>query len=114
MLELYKGTTLFMHADTLNSPESFHYEPAGGVPAGTTTRSRSATSTTRRTRPWATPRTYTATVNGDASPAPPAYLARWKVFPANSPPLHTIDGFPWNHPDTDTRETWCWRGGTGL
>ena len=114
VLELYKGTTLLMHADTLNSPESFHYEPAGGVPAGADYSIKvcdfdSATNND----PWAAPRTYTATVTGDASPAPPAYLARWKVFP-NSPPLHTIDGFPWNHPDTDTRETWCWVAATGC
>jgi hypothetical protein len=35
------------------------------------------------------------------------------VFPAN-PPLHTLDAFPWNHPDTDTREVWCWRGAPGC
>ena len=54
-----------------------------------------------RRGPLAEPRTYSGTLNGDASPAPPAYLARWKVFPAN-PPLHTVDGYPWNHPGHST------------
>jgi hypothetical protein len=59
------------------------------------------------------PRTYSGTLTGDASPVPAAYLARWKVFPAN-PPLYTVFGYPWNFPDTDTREVWCWRGAAGC
>ena len=114
VLELYKGTTLLVHADTLNSPEQFHYEPAGGVPAGNDYLIKVCDfDAPTNDAPWADPRTYTGTLTGDASPAPPAYLARWKVFPAN-PPLHTVDGFPWNHPDTDTRETWCWVAAPGC
>jgi extracellular elastinolytic metalloproteinase len=114
VLELYKGATLLVHADTLNSPESFHYEPAGGVPAGTdyTIKICDFDRPTNNAG-WAPPLEYSGTLTGDASPAPPPYLARWKVFPAN-PPLHTVDGFPWNHPDTDTRETWCWVPAAGC
>ena len=34
VLNLYRGTTLILSADTLFSPEQFHYAPAGGVPTG--------------------------------------------------------------------------------
>jgi extracellular elastinolytic metalloproteinase len=112
VLELYLGGVLLVHADTLNSPESFHYEPAGGVPAGDYM-IKVCDFDGPGNVPFAEPRTYSGTLTGDASPAPPAYLARWKVFPAN-PPLHTVDGYPWNHPDTDTRETWCWYAAPGC
>ncbi len=116
VLELYKDGVLLQHADTLNSPESFHYEPAGGVPAGNYM-IKVCDFDNPPTGPggpaFTDPRTYSGTLTGDASPPPPAYLARWKVFPAN-PPLHTVDGYPWNHPDTDTRETWCWVSAPGC
>jgi extracellular elastinolytic metalloproteinase len=112
VLELYKDGVLLVHADTLNSPESFHYEPAGGVPAGNYM-IKICDFDGPGNVPFAEPRTYSGTLTGDATPAPPAYLARWKVFPAN-PPLHTVDGYPWNHPDTDTRETWCWFAAAGC
>ena len=112
VLELYKDGVLLVHADTLNSPESFHYEPAGGVPAGDYM-IKICDFDGPGVVPFAEPRTYSGTLTGDASPAPPPYLARWDVFPAN-PPLHTVDGFPWNHPDTDTRETWCWVSAPGC
>jgi hypothetical protein len=112
ILELYKDGVLLVHADTLNSPESFHYEPAGGVPAGNYM-IKVCDFDGPGVVPFAEPRTYSGTLTGDASPAPPAYLAKWKVFPAN-PPLHTVDGYPWNHPDTDTRETWCWVSAPGC
>jgi extracellular elastinolytic metalloproteinase len=112
VLELYKDGVLLVHADTLNSPESFHYEPAGGVPAGDYM-IKVCDFDGPGTVPFAEPRTYSGTLTGDATPAPPAYLARWNVFPAN-PPLHTVDGYPWNHPDTDTREMWCWYAAPGC
>jgi extracellular elastinolytic metalloproteinase len=117
VLELVRDGTVLVHADTLFSPEQFHYEPAGGVPAGNYTIRvcdfDNAGTPADPDEPWAAPRTYTGTLNGDASPPPPAYLARWKAFPAN-PELYTVHGFPWNFPDTDTRETWCWRAAPGC
>ena len=119
VLDLFKDGVLVpeAHADTLFSPEQFHWEPAGGVPAGSYTIRvcdfDNAGTPADPNEPWAAPRTYTGTLKGDASPPPPAYLARWKVFPAN-PELYTVQGFPWNFPDTDTRETWCWRPATGC
>jgi extracellular elastinolytic metalloproteinase len=110
VLELWKDGVRILQADTLFSPEQFHYEPAGGVPAGNY---EIRMCDFPDGAGWAAPRTYTGTLTGDSSPAPAAYLARWKTFPAN-PPLHTVDGFPWNHPDTDTREVWCWRGAAGC
>ena len=110
VLELWKDGVLLVHADTLFSPEQFHYEPAGGVPAGNY---EIKVCDFADGAPWAAPRTYTGTLTGDASPAPPAYLARWKTFPAN-PPLYTVHGYPWNFPDTDTREVWCWRAAAGC
>ncbi|HET8651491.1 MAG TPA: M36 family metallopeptidase [Gaiellaceae bacterium] len=110
VLELVKDGTVLVHADTLFSPEQFHYEPAGGVPAGDYT-IRVCDFDDPPAGPggpgWAAPRTYTGTLTGDATPAPPAYLARWKVFP-NLPQLYTLNQDPWNIPSIDTRETWCW------
>jgi extracellular elastinolytic metalloproteinase len=31
----------------------------------------------------------------------------WLAFPL-SPPSTTLNRFPWNYPDTDTRQFWCW------
>jgi extracellular elastinolytic metalloproteinase len=111
ILELLKGTTVLIHADTLYTPESFRYSPAGGVPPGSDYAVRVCDFADGV--PWAAPPTYTGTLTIDDSAAPPAYWARWKVFPAN-PPLHVLPGDPWNHPDTDTREVWCWRAADGC
>ncbi len=117
VLDLYNEANVRVaHADTFLTPERFRYAPAGGVPAGNyrvevcdfDDGPPGPTGTA-----WADPRTYEGTLIGDASAAPPAFLARWKVFPAN-PPLATLDAYPWNHPDTDTRETWCWYAAPGC
>jgi extracellular elastinolytic metalloproteinase len=119
VLELWKDGALVpgTHADTFLTPERFRYEPTGGVPAGDyqirVCDFDDAAPGPAAGTPWVAPRTYSGTLKGDASAAPPAFLARWKVFPAN-PPLHTVDGFPWNHPDADTRETWCWVAAPGC
>ena len=110
VLELWKDGVLLVHADTLFSPEQFHYEPAGGVVAGNY---EIKVCDFADGAPWDAPRTYSGTLTGDSSPLPPAYLARWKTFPAN-PPLYTVHGYPWNFPDTDTREVWCWVGAAGC
>jgi hypothetical protein len=104
ILELWKDGVRLIQADTLFSPEQFHYEPAGGVPAGNY---EIRMCDFPDGAGWAAPRTYTGTLTADASPAPAAYLAKWKVFP-NLPQLYTLNQYPWNIPSTDTRETWCW------
>jgi extracellular elastinolytic metalloproteinase len=111
VLELFKGTQLLVHADTLFTPEQFRYAPAGGVPPGNDYHVRVCDFADGQA--WAAPQTYSGTITIDDTPAPPAYWARWKVFPAN-PPLHVLPQDPWNHPDTDTRETWCWRAAPGC
>jgi extracellular elastinolytic metalloproteinase len=110
VLKLFFGSTLLITADTLFSPEQFHYEPAGGVPPGDYF---VQTCDFNGDGPWVDPRTYTGHLTVDDTPAPPPYLARWQAFPAN-PPLSAIDMFPWNHSSTDTRETWCWRTADGC
>ena len=110
ILRLFREGVLVAEADTLFSPESIHYEPAGGVPAGNYT---AQVCDFPDGAVWAAPRTYDGTFTIDDSPAPDPALARWKVFPAN-PPLYTVHGFPWNFPDTDTREVWCWRAAGGC
>jgi extracellular elastinolytic metalloproteinase len=112
VLKLFKDGVELASADTFLSPESFRYSPPGGVPAGNY-EIRVCDFDDTGNVPWADPRTYTGTLKGDASAPPPPFTARWKVFPAN-PPLYTVHGFPWNFPDTDTRETWCWKGATGC
>ena len=110
VLNLFFGTTLILSADTLFSPEQFHYEPAGGVPPGDYF---VQVCDFNGDGPWVAPRTYTGHLTLDDTPAPPPYLARWKAFPAN-PPLAGLDQFSWNNPSTDTRETWCWRSAPGC
>jgi len=107
VLNLYFGATRVVSADTLFSPEQFHYEPAGGVPAGDYF-VEVCDFNDGGSSPWAAPTTYTGHLTLDDSPAPAPYLARWQAFPAN-PPLGALDMYPWIHADTDTRETWCWR-----
>src|SRR5262245_48872203 len=111
ILELYKGTTLLVHADTLFTPEQFRYAPAGGVPPGNDYHVRVCDFANGQA--WTAPQTYSGTITIDDTPAPPAYWARWEGFPAN-PTRHVLPQDPWNHPDTDTRETWCWRAAPGC
>ena len=112
ILKLFFGdsTTPLIAADTLFSPEQFRYAPAGGVPPGDYFVQNCDFPDGA---PWAAPRTYTGTVTIDDSPAPPAYWARWKAFPA-TPPLATNTMYPWGNPSTDTRKTWCWRSAPGC
>src|SRR3954447_8507291 len=104
------STTPLITADTLFSPEQFRYAPAGGVPPGDYF---VQVCDFPDGAAWASPRTYDGTVTIDDSPAPPAYWARWKAFPA-TPPLSTTDQYPWGNPSTDTRKTWCWRSAPGC
>ena len=112
ILKLFFGdsTTPLIAADTLFSPEQFRYAPAGGVPPGDYFVQNCDFPDGA---PWDAPRTYTGTVTIDDSPAPPAYWARWKAFPA-TPPLATNTMYPWGNPSTDTRKTWCWRSAPGC
>ena len=106
------------HADTFLTPERFRYEPAGGVPAGNyrieVCDFDDGAPGPGAGTPWADPRTYEGTLIGDASAAPPPYLARWKVFPANPPLAHARRLSRGTIPDTDTRETWCWYAAPGC
>jgi hypothetical protein len=105
VLRLYQGTTEVAEADAITTPERIRYSPAGGVPPGEyfveVCEFEDASVPVE-------PRTYRGTVTLDTSAAPAPYTARWTVFGAN-PPLHTLPADPWNHPNTDTRERWCWR-----
>ncbi len=107
VLELVKDGTVVVHADTLNSPEQFHYEPPGGVPPGDYFIRVCDFDNPGAGAGFSRPGTYDGTLSLDDSPPPGAYLAKWKAF-TNLPPLYTIDQDPWNLPSTDTRETWCW------
>jgi extracellular elastinolytic metalloproteinase len=116
VLNLFREGVLILSADTLFSPEQFHYEPAGGVPPGNYT-----VQTCDFDDPpagpggpgWDAPRTYTGTFTIDDTPPPPPYLAKWKHFP-NLPPLYTLNQDPWNLPNTDTRQVWCWVDAPGC
>jgi hypothetical protein len=105
VLSLYRGTTLVAQADTLTTPERIRYEPAGGVPAGDYF---AEVCEFRDGAPPVEPRTYTGTITLDDSAPPAPYTARWRDFPDT--PLHnTLPADPWNNPDTDVREDWCWK-----
>ena len=105
VLRLFLGETLVDEADTGNTPERIRYAPAGGVPAGDYF---VQVCEFRNGAPAVEPRTYSGTVTIDDSVPPPAYTARWQVFPGA--PLHnTASADPWSNPSTDTREHWCWK-----
>ncbi len=112
MLDLFMvgNPVRILRADTLLTPEQFRYEPAGGVPPGDYF---VRVCDFPGGGPPPAPLTYSGTLTLDDTPAPPAYWARWKVFPAN-PPLGTLQMDPWNRPSTDTREVWCWRSAPGC
>ena len=107
VLRLYRGDTLVAQADTLTTPERIRYAPAAGVPAGDyfvqVCEFGDGT-------PPVEPRTYSGTITVDDSAPPSPFTARWRDFPGT--PLHnTLTSDPWNNPDTDTREDWCWKQG---
>ncbi len=107
VLRLFFGTTLVAVGDVFIEPEVIHYAPTGGVPAG----DYSVEVCEFPGQPGPVePRTYVGTFTIDDSAAPHPYLARWQVFPAN-PPLAQLPFDPWNNPNTDTRELWCWETG---
>ncbi len=85
VLNLFKDGALVLSADTLFSPEQFHYEPVGGVPPGAYTVQTcdfdDGPPGPQANQPgWDEPRTYSGTFTIDDSPPPPPYLARWKAF----------------------------------
>jgi hypothetical protein len=105
VLRLYRGTTLVVEADTFLTPERIRYTPTGGVPAGDyfVEVCEFANGT-----PPVEPRTYSGTITLDTSPPPAPYTARWRTF--GGTPLHnTLPTDPWDNPDTDVREDWCWK-----
>ena len=85
ILELFKGTTLLVHADVLYTPEQFRYAPAGGVPAGQ--RLHDPRLRLRRRRGVDRAADLQRHADPDDTAAPQPFWARWEVFPAN-PPLH--------------------------
>ena len=103
-------TPSWCEADTGRTPERIRYAPAGGVPAGDyfvqVCEFQNGT-------PPVEPRTYTGTVTLDDSPPPAPYTARWNVFPG-TPPHNALSANPWNNPDTDTREHWCWKASSNA
>jgi extracellular elastinolytic metalloproteinase len=103
VLNLYRGTQHLRSADTGTSPETLSFAPTGGLPPGDYF---FEVCDFVDGGVWAAPRTYTGTVDiDDAAPLP--YPPRWKVFPA-TPLYYTLSADPWNIPETDIRNTWCW------
>ena len=100
---------LLIHADGGFQPEGFRYAPAGGVPPG---QYYVRISDFPGGGGPPEPRTYNGTITIDDTPAPPAYWAKWKTFPAHPNPGPFGNGSqmdPWGRPATDIRQTWCWR-----
>ena len=104
-IELYHGTTHVAHGDSGTSPEAIHYEPGGGVAEGDYFVEICMFD---NAAPLPPPLYTGAIVINDVAGVNPApYPPQWKVFPA-SPLLAGQEGFPWNYPNTDNREVWCW------
>ena len=96
-------------SDEGTSPEAVHYEPTGGVPAGTVFWARTCPSPAPA-GPFVSPLTYHGELafNDVSGTQPPSQnTAKWKAFQAN-PLLNTAPQYPWNDPSTDTRIIWCW------
>jgi extracellular elastinolytic metalloproteinase len=108
VLKLFQGATEVAEADTLRTPERIRFAPDGGVPAGDYF---VQVCEFGDGVPPVEPRTYTGTITLDTSAPPAPFLARWRAFPAN-PPLAALQADPWNHPNTDTRQNWCWNAST--
>src|SRR5207302_6197262 len=90
-------------------PEAVHYEPSGGVAAGTEFWARTCPSPAPA-GPFIGPLTYHGSLgfNSVAGTAtPPLPTPKWSAFAAN-PLLNTTPMYPWNDPSTDTRIVWCW------
>jgi hypothetical protein len=102
VLKLFRGDTLLATGDTGTTPERIRFEPQGGVPAG---EYFAQVCEFQDGNAPVEPRTYSGTLDVDTTPP---FLARWRTFPAN-PPLATLQADPWNHPNTDTRQNWCWQ-----
>jgi extracellular elastinolytic metalloproteinase len=113
VLLLIKDGTTLISADSNFSPERFHYEPAGGVPAGTYVVRICDFDDPNSNDGWFDPRTYTGRVIVDDTVAPAPYLARWNAFPS-SPLLGPGGGDPWGRVGTDIRKTYCWRNAAGC
>ena len=114
VLVLKKGTVELQRVNNRGAlvlrpgPETIHYAPTGGVPAG----ADYAVQVCDDPSPPAAqaPATYQATVVVNdvvPMPDPQGFPPTWKVFPANPLP-HTQVADPWNNPSTDIRKTWCW------
>jgi hypothetical protein len=110
-IELYRGTEHVAHGDSGTSPEAIHYAPPGGVPAGDYF---VEVCMFEDAEPLPPP-TYRGSivVNDVVDPNPALFPPQWSVFPA-SPNLAQIEHFPWNYPNTDTREVWCWETAPGC
>ena len=114
VLVLKKGTVELQRVNNRGAlvlrpgPETIHYAPTGGVPAG----ADYAVQVCDDPSPPAAqaPATYQATVVVNdvvPMPDPQGFPPTWKVFPANPLP-HAQVADPWNNPSTDIRKTWCW------
>ena len=113
VVHLKRNGTTVASQDTVFSPEVLAYAPAGGVQDGTYT---VQVCDFADATPWTPPPTnayagqivFSAAGSSSAFPYPP----QWEVFQAN--PLLGNQVFPWNYPNTDTRQTWCWESTVGF
>jgi hypothetical protein len=109
VIHLLRDGEIVASQDTASSPEALAYDPSD---AGTGTY-RVRVCDFSDGAGWTAPATYTGEIvfsPAGASSATP-YPPKWKVFPAN--PLLGGDEYPWNVPNEDTRELWCWESTVG-
>jgi extracellular elastinolytic metalloproteinase len=110
VLHLVRDGAIVATQDTLFSPEVLLWEPSAGDPGEGTYHVRVCDFGDGAT--WTNPTDYSGTIQfspqgtSGATPYPP----RWKVFPAY--PDLGEQAYPWNYPNTDTREVWCWESTT--
>jgi extracellular elastinolytic metalloproteinase len=96
-------------SDEATSPEAVHYEPSGGILAGTVFYARTCASPAPL-GPFVDPLSYHGELafnDAAGTPAVPQTTPKWKAFTAN-PPLGGQPAYPWNYPSTDNRIVYCW------
>jgi uncharacterized repeat protein (TIGR01451 family) len=108
VIKLYRDGVVVASQDTLFSPEALVYDPAddgqGTYEVEVCDFADGAA--------WDAPRDYVGQIVFNPAEGGLPYPPMWKVFPAF--PRIGNQAFPWNYPNDDIRELWCWESTVGF
>ena len=112
VLHLVRNGLIVASQDTASSPEALVYDPPDSGQGTYNVRTCDFVDGT----PWTPAPTngYTGEITFSPVGAPGGlpYPPMWKAFPAY--PRLGVQAFPWNYPNTDTRDLWCWESTVGF